>query len=149
MEESRRRFGARLRPLVARRLLLLLASVTLLGAGSPDVVHRAGAAHAAQWVRLGDAGTVVGRLGGSPAGAERQAPYGVTVLRAASATALPGPFASGDGPPPGSAPLVAPYPKAPRVRAPTTAPATRPSGPAGSRAPPATAGIDASLPLRP
>ncbi|MGI8536137.1 MAG: hypothetical protein ACR2K2_06465 [Mycobacteriales bacterium] len=151
VEERRCPTRARLRSPALRRLLLLVASLALLGAGSLEVLLRPAVLPAALSLAPGAAGTVVGGRSGSPAGTERQAPHGAPVVRAAPATAMSGPLASFDrGPLPDSGRLLAPQPIAPpRFRALTTAPATRSSGAPGSRAPPAAAGTDASLPLRP
>lgn len=155
VEQCRRPTGARplgasLCSLAVRRLLLLVAFVALLGAGSLDARLRPASVPAALSLAPLATGTVVGGRSGSPAGAERPAPHGAPVVRTALAAAMSGPLAAADGQPPGSGPLAAPQlATPPHSRTLTTAPVRTASGPPGSRAPPAAAGTDASLPVRP
>lgn len=138
-----------MRWLPGRRLLLALAFVALLGAGGLELIPRSGPAVAPAG-SAGAAGSSVSRSNAPSSGAERPAPGDAPTVRAALAASGSITPPSVDGPPPGSGPSVAQHRAAqPLSRGPGAESSRRSAADWDGRAPPAAAGTDVSLPLRP
>ena len=126
---------AGLRARLARRLLVVLASLALLGTGGADLLPRVTGG-----ATPGLAASAV-RTPQAPASREMQSPGGSAVVRGAPLAVVPAPTGSGAGLPPGSGPLVAPHLVArPQSRPPTSPLHGAALGAPDSRGPPATAG---------